>query len=102
MAKKYYHATSEKTFYSILDDGEIKVGWDGIIYLTEKPEEAVRFIALRLTNDDIYVLEIEVPDPSLIEETFDHSYNFFKCKSFGYPENIPSDNITNVYKYGLK
>lgn len=95
----FYHATSVENFESILSDGEIKVGFDGIIYLAESKEDSLKFIALRSFGEPIIVLELEVPDSTKIEETFDHSYSFFKCRSYGYPENISSNCIINAYRY---
>lgn len=95
--KKYYHATTVDNFNSIMNDGVIKTGWDGIVYLTETPQDALKFIALR-TFDDIIVLEVEV-DESLVVETFDHSYAFFKCKSYGCRQNISFDQVTSATKY---
>ena len=95
----YYHATSEKAFNSILCDGQIKPGFDGLIYLAESKEDAYKFIAFRLFGEPIIILELTIPDNKLLEETFDHSYAFFKCKAFGYPESINFSYVNNVYKY---
>lgn len=97
---KYYHATDTDGFSKILKSGEIKTGIDGIIYMTTSPEDAVKFISVRCINP-IYVFEFEVPNPELVEEQFDHSFTFFKCKSYGYPENITIDKDTKAYKYKL-
>ena len=97
--KYFYHATTEENFKKIMFDGKIKVGFDGIVYLTESKEDALKFLCLRAFGQSIIVLEIHIPDETKIEETFDHSYSFFKCRSFGYPEYIDTDNIINAYKY---
>lgn len=99
---KYYHATKRNAFKSILQDEVIKRGFDGIVYLAETYDEAVRFIALRAFGQDIVVLEIEFDDEASkkIEETFDHNPNFFRCKAFGYPEDIPADWICGCRIYG--
>lgn len=96
---KYYHATSEDSLSKILAEGVIKTGFDGIVYLAETQENALRFVALRLLDQPVIVLEIDIPDESKLIETFDHSYKFFKCKSFGYLENISSNHITAIWKY---
>lgn len=95
---KYYHATSEKAFNSIMKEGVIKTGIDGIIYLTISREDALKFIGFRLIGQPIYMLEVELNDNDVFE-TFDHSYKFFKCKSYGVDKNIDVSNITNVWKY---
>lgn len=95
---KYYHATSEYAFNKIIDTGKIKPGIDGIIYLADSKQNALKFICFRLINEPIYVFEVELNEND-VEETFDHSYKFFKCKSYGYNKDILIDNIINVWKY---
>ena len=85
MLKSYYHATPFSNLNSILEKG-IKVGIDGVVYLTEEPDEAVRFVAIRGFKK-ILVIEVEVEE-DMVEESFDHNFNFFKCKAFVYPNNI--------------
>lgn len=100
MKKKYYHATPLKNLISILDNG-LRTGYDGITYLTENPDEAYRFVAVRCWDDDILVIEAELEE-SKVEETFDHNPNFWKCKAFGYTETITSDEMTDFLKYERK
>ena len=95
----FYHATTEENFSKILSDGIIKKSIDGIVYITKSKEDSLRFISLRAFGKPIIVLELKLPDESKVEETFDHSYAFFKCKSFGYPDNIDTKCIVNAYKY---
>lgn len=95
--KTFYHATPFENLDSIIDKGILKSRYDGLVYLTEKPEEAVRFLAIRLCRE-ILVCEVEV-DESLIEETFDHSNVFFKCRAYGYKGDIKPTAITNFVKY---
>ena len=38
-------------------------------------------------------------DKRKIIETFDHSYEFFKCKAYGYTEVIPSNLIHGIEIY---
>jgi len=89
--KKFYHATSFDNLGSILSKGLVP-GCDGIIYLAETREDALKFVVLRYANEEILTIEVEL-DEKEVEETFDHSYSFFKCKSFGYPKVIPIDEI---------
>lgn len=99
----YYHACKESTWQKILDSGEVRKSWDGCVYLCKAPEEAARFIALRLMFEEektIIVLEFEdTLDESKIEEVFDHNESFWKCRCWGYLDNIPTYDITNVYEY---
>lgn len=96
MKKCFYHATPFENLCSILDKG-IKVGHDGIVYLTETPEDAVKFLRIRLYNDVLVVcVELEECD---VHETFDHSQAFFKCRAFGYPKDIMPNQMGEMLRY---
>lgn len=46
MRKKYYHAATPETMEKIIADGVVKRGWDGCVYLCEKPQDAAKFLAV--------------------------------------------------------
>ena len=96
MTKTFYHATPVENLCSIMDKGLIK-GIDGIVYLTEKPEEAIRFLAIRGYKEAI-VCKV-VLEEDLVEEQFDHNPNFFKCRAYGCRDNIEPSEIEEYYKY---
>ena len=96
MLKTYYHATPYENLESIMDQG-IHRGCDGVVYLCEKPYEAARFVAIRGYNK-ILVLGVEIEE-DMVRESEDHSYSFFKCLAYTYPEDIPADEITEFLKY---
>ena len=96
MTKTFYHATPVENLCSIMDKGLIK-GIDGIVYLTEKPEEAIRFLAVRGFKEAI-VCKIDLEE-DLVEEQFDHNPNFFKCRAYGYKGDIEPYDITEYYRY---
>lgn len=96
MTKTYYHATPFENLNSIMSQG-IRKGCDGVVYLTEKPGEAVRFVAIR-GYMKILVLGIEIEE-EFIEESFDHSEAFFKCRAYMYKGDIPADEITEFLTY---
>lgn len=96
MTKTYYHATPFENLESILAQG-IRKGYDGVVYLTEKPDEAARFVAIRGCMK-MLVLGIELEE-DLINESFDHSEAFFKCKAYYYSDDIPVDEITEFLTY---
>lgn len=98
--KKFYHATKMSNFYNILEKG-ILVGVDGIVYLAETAQEAYRFMAIRNFGEPILVIEVEL-DENAVQETFDHSYQFFQCRAFGYPDRIPLDKMTDFLKFERK
>lgn len=95
--KRYYHATPFENFESIARQGIFKSKYDGVVYLTEKPEEAARFLAIRLCRE-ILVCEVEVEE-YLVEEMFDHNQEFFKCRAYGYKGDIEPDAITDYLRY---
>ena len=95
--KKMYHATPWSNFMGIVEEG-IKPGCDHVVYLAETKEEALRFIAIRAMGKPILVVEVEV-DQSRLEESFDHSYGFFKARAWVYPETIPWSSVTDAWKY---
>lgn len=98
MTKTYYHATPFENLESIMAQGIIR-GCDGVVYLTEKPEEAARFVAIHGCKK-ILVLGVELEE-DLINESFDHSQIFFMCRAFTYQGDIPADEITEFLKYEL-
>lgn len=95
--KKYYHATPFENFESIARQGILKSKFEGVVFLAEKPEEAARFLAIRLCRE-ILVCEVEL-DESLVEESFDHNEAFFKCKAYMYHDDIAPEEITDYLKY---
>lgn len=95
MLKKYYHATPFENLESILTKGILR-GNDGVVYLAEKPHEAARFVAIRGCKK-ILTIEVEVEE-SMVEESFDHSELFFKCKAYTYPQDISIDEFGNNIK----
>ena len=98
MLKTYYHATPFENLESIMDQGILR-GCDGVVYLTEKPDEAARFVAIR-GYKKILVLGIEIEE-SLIEESFDHNFVFFGCRAYMYNNDIPADDITEFTSFDL-
>lgn len=94
--KKYYHATPSKNLLSIMSEG-IKTGCDGVVYLAETREDALKFICIRCF-EDIVIFEVKLSEDK-VDETFDHSQQFFKCKAYGYAGNISRKAIQNVWEY---
>ena len=99
--KKFYHATEHDPgiLANILDKGLLP-GCDGIVYLAETKEDALKFVALRFYEETL-VIEVELEE-SEVEETFDHNYSFFNCRAFGYASIIPGYKMTNFWKYERK
>lgn len=82
-----------KTLNPFLEKG-IRRGCDGVVYLTEKPEEAARLVAIR-GHMKILVLGVELEE-DMVSESFDHSCLFFKCNAYTYPEDISTNEITEL------
>lgn len=98
MLRTYYHATPYENLLSILAGGILR-GADGVVYLTEKQDEAARFLLARGCRD---ILSIGVLiDDEKVEETFDHNQSFFKCRAFGYFEDINQVDMISFFRYEL-
>lgn len=90
---KYYHATSKRNRKSILEKG-LLTGIDGVVYLTKKPDECLRFMAFRFDKYiDVYEVNIPKSEKNKVMESFDHNENIFKCKAYMYLENVPVEWI---------
>ena len=98
MTKTYYHATPFSNLDSILKNG-IHRSMEGIVYLTTKPEDAVKFVAIR-GHREILVCQVALEE-ELVEETFDHSEAFFKCRAYGYAGDIGPYEIEEIMKYEM-
>ena len=90
MRKKYYHAAIPETMEKIIADGVVKRGWDGCVYLCEKPQDAAKFVAIR-GHDEVAVIEVILP-ANKVKESFDHSVQFFQCKAFIYVQDQFNDD----------
>lgn len=82
MRKKYYHAATPETMEKIIADGVVKRGWDGCVYLCEKPQDAAKFVAIR-GHDEVAVI-------------------VFQCKAFMYEEDIKVRPNAEVVEYSFK
>lgn len=91
--KKFYHATTNEKVAIILKEGlRADLNIEGIVYLCEKPEDAAKFLMVRGYKDFV-VLECEL-DESELEEQFDHSQSFFRCRCWGLPRNVKPNEFT--------
>lgn len=99
--KIYYHATAYDNLISIIENG-ISPGVDGLVYLTEKEIDAVKFLYVRgCTNIITFKIKMPIEDMANLEETFDHSYEFFKCRCYGYRGIISAKHVTPSRKFKL-
>lgn len=93
--KFLYHATPEENAGSILAVG-LRPSADGYVYLAESIEDARKFLWHEQSNIWIFSVRMREDDNALLEETFDHSRAFFRCRAFGYRGTIPPDRIDAV------
>lgn len=100
MAKIFYHATDLANIESIVKEG-IRPSIEGYAYVTETPEDAIKFLLLRGLKRAA-VFSVRVDDPEKIVETFDHSSAFFKCRCFGYLGGVPTANLEGYSEWELK
>ena len=100
MRKRYYHAATPEIMRKIVADGAIKRGWDGHVYICEKPEDAAKFVAIR-GHDEVEVIEVILP-ANKVKESFDHSVQFFQCKAFMYEEDFKVRPNAEVVEYSFK
>lgn len=98
MLKTFYHATPFENLCSIMNKG-IHKGIDGVVYLTEKPEDAIKFLIIR-GYKEILVCQV-VLEEDLIQESFDHNEKFFKCRAYMYSDDIDPYDIEEFYKYAI-
>ena len=91
--KTFYHATTKENLDSILESG-LKAGNMCCVFMTENEEDAVKFLALRFIPEVVTIkIELDDEDMEKVQETFDHSQSFFKCRAFGYFGDISVDKI---------
>ena len=103
MSRTYYHATDSRNIPSIMKDGKLNTSPEGVVYCCETPEDCSKFAAIRNFESlaTTIVLKIDVPDGVEVEETFDHSESFFKCKCYGIPCDVPVDWIDTEHSLAL-
>ena len=94
MKKLYYHATPWDNYEKIMSEG-IKLGTDHVVYLCDSIDNAIKFVAIRGVRK-IAIFEVELDDKE-VEESFDHSEAFFKCKAWTIGRAIKQAELLNLY-----
>lgn len=99
--KTYYHATLEKNLESIINDGLKRNKIENAIFLCERPEDAAKFLRVRGFTRFV-VIPVRVHE-RFIQESFDHSASFFRCRCWMYFKDVPPRNIDKddiiIYEY---
>jgi len=101
--KYYYHATPSENTSSILKEGIKASNFEKAVFVTDSSDAAARFLSVRLVPN-ITVFKIKVThqqELKYMEESFDHSSSFFKCRAWMYHNDIPVDMIKDVKEYKL-
>ena len=94
---KFYHATTLENMEKIAASGFIKKSWDGVVYLCKDPIDACKFLVLRGLRK-MCVIETEL-DENDVQESFDHSQSFFKCKAYIHNGDIRFTGAEKVEEY---
>lgn len=98
--RRYFHATTHENAKKIMQDGVIRKGLEGGVYICKKPLEAARFVAIR-GNDTGTILEVELEERKIVE-AHDHNEAFFGCKAYMYMDDIPTAKIVKISRYSTK
>jgi hypothetical protein len=97
-----YHATPMDNLFK-MNDG-IKAGPDGLVYFSDSYVHAVSFLMFR-NERKLVVFKVDTSklDKDKIEESFDHSFDFFHCRAFTYDGDVPNDafKIEDCMTYDL-
>ena len=92
--KYFYHATLKDNLYSIMKDGIKKDHLYGGVFLADSSQNAAKFLIIRGIKD-IIVFKIDASklNKNKLEESYDHSREFFKCRAYIYFDNIKPNAI---------
>lgn len=84
-----WHATDKKNFDSIMSTGLL--AFDFGVFFIDNPTSAAVFVAVRGIKN-IVAFPVEFEEDEVIESC-DHSPDYFKCRSFYSPKDIPNHRI---------
>lgn len=102
--KYFYHATFKDNLSSIMINGIKKDNVYGGVFLADSSQNAAKFLMFRVHNlSDIIVFKMDASklNKTKLEESYDHSYEFFKCRAYIYFDNIKPNAIdmNNIMGY---
>lgn len=89
---KLWHATAYDNLGSIIARG-LQTGCDHVVYACENATDAAKFVAIRGVKD-ILLIQFEVNEQD-VDESFDHSQAFFKCRAFSVSHNIEPESLVS-------
>lgn len=103
MRKRYYHAATPEIMRKIVADGAIKRGWDGYVYICEKPEDAVKFVAIRHTIQVFDGCAEEIAEYKCKEDCLLVLYAIFKAiEQGGKTAELPTQEEMKEQREALK
>lgn len=97
---RYFHATTHENAEKIMQDGVIRKGIDGGVYICKQPLEAARFVAIR-GHETGTIFEVELEERKVVE-AHDHNEAFFGCKAYMYMDDIPTQKIVKISRYSTE
>lgn len=97
---RYFHATTHENAEKIMQDGAIRKGMDGGVYICKQPLEAARFIVIRGYETGT-IFEVELEDRKVFE-AHDHNEAFFDCKAYMYMDDIPTAKIVKISRFSTE
>jgi hypothetical protein len=97
----FYHATDKRNYINIMSKGIKKSKMEGAIFLADSFEHAAIFLAFRGVPIVVFKVDASKLNMSKMHESFDHSFEFFKCRAFAYIGDISPDAIDmeNIMQY---
>lgn len=95
--KYLYHATVSDNLDSIYKNGLIPQGFYNAVFLADNPESAAAFLKVRLINN-ITVLRVKFNNNQFrkLDESFDHSDSFFRCRAYMCYETITPERLKKI------
>lgn len=93
-----YHATPMTNLAPIMEKG-IEPRCDGIIYFCEDPRDCLKFAYIHGLHE-VLVCKVRLLSNKVFE-TFDHNYQFFQCRCWGYSDLVKPEEIVDYIKYEI-
>lgn len=76
---RYFHATTHENAKKIMQDGVIRKGIDGGVYICKQPLEAARFVAIR-GHETGTIFEVELEENDFFFKCFVQKHKIFPTK----------------------
>ncbi len=102
LPKSLFHATRIENMTNITLEG-LKPMSEGVFF-SDSVQNAAKFLMLKMPISEIIVFEIATKDldKKFLEESFDHSFEFFQCRAWVYAKPIPYSKVRDIYDFNKK